>query len=319
MSARLLEARPSPGTDHRSGSRARTIGLTLGFVGVALATVTLVNAIAAGVLAGRTGEETTVARLLAWSFGLTTAAFGTLKFGIAVILVGILISLWVRVDAVKDSLPFLKPAGGVDAAPEIGAIRTPYGRATASAAAPGALLIHRMARVMWAPALAMGAMALLAGFVLSLIQTGTIGTDPALATSQAAWVQGLQFLGEGFLLAGISFLLGTILGSLRRGGGEIQESVGVGVKTLEMPLTAKLFVGLMALGLTVEVFQFIAYAVVATFDDPARVATYFTWLGPMREAGLGILLSGIVLALATIAKALGFQFWRLTEIVRTGR
>ena len=319
MSARLLEARPSLGTEHRSRSRARTIGLTLGLVGVALATVTLVNAIAAGVLAGRTGEETTVARLLAWSFGLTVTAFGTLKFGIAVILVGILVRLWLRVDAVKDSLPFLKPAGAVEGDPETGTVRTPYGRATASAAAPRPLLIHRMATAMWAPMLAMGVMALLAGFVLSLVQTGTIGTDPALATSQAAWVQGLQFLGEGFLLAGISFLLGTILGSLRKGGGEVQESVGVGVKTLDMPLAAKVFVGLMALGLMVEVFQFVVYAVVATFDDPARVASYFTWLGPVREAGLGILLSGIVLALATIAKALGFQFWRLSEIVRTGR
>lgn len=65
MSARLLEARPSLGTDDRSRSRARIIGLTLGFVGVALAAVTLVNAIAAGVLAGRTGEEATIARLLA--------------------------------------------------------------------------------------------------------------------------------------------------------------------------------------------------------------------------------------------------------------
>jgi hypothetical protein len=165
----------------------------------------------------------------------------------------------------------------------------------------------------------MGLMAVLAGFILSLVQTDAIGTDPALARSQSAWVQGLQFLGEGFLLSGVSFLLGTILGSLRRGGGEVQESVGVGVKTLDMPLTAKLFVGLMAFGLMVEVFQFVAYAVVATFDDPASVATYFTWLGPVREAGLGILLSGIVLALAAIAKALGFQFWRLTEIVLTGR
>jgi hypothetical protein len=318
MSTRLLEARPSLGTDHRSRSRARTIGLTLGLVGVALVTVTLVNAIAAGVLAGRTGEETTVARLLAWSFGLTTTAFGTLKLGIAVILVGILTRLWLRVDAVKEALPALKPANG-GPAPEIGATVTPYGRATVSIEAPRPLLIHRMSRALWAPMLAMGAMAVLAGFVLSLVQADNIGADPALATSQAAWVQGLQFLGEGFLLSGISFLLGTILASLRTGGGEVQGSVGVAVKTLAMPLTAKLFVGLMALGLMVEVFQFVAYAIVATFDDPASVATAFAWLGPVREAGLGILLSGIVLALATIAKALGFQFWRLSEIVSRGR
>ncbi len=151
------------------------------------------------------------------------------------------------------------------------------------------------------------------------LNLSSVATRCLTATSQSAWVQGLQFPGEGFLLSGISFLLGTILGSLRKGGGEVQESVSVGVKTLDMPRTAKLFVGLMALGLMVEIFQFVAYAVVATFDDPASVATYFTWLGPVREAGLGILLSGIVLALATIAKALGFQFWRLAEIVRTGR
>jgi hypothetical protein len=319
MSARLLEARPSLGTDHRSRSRARTIGLTLGLVGVALATVTLVNAIAAGVLAGRTGEGTTVARLLAWSFGLTVTAFGTLKLGIAVILVGILARLWLRVDSVKASLPFLKPAGSVAVAPEIGALETPYGKATGSSVAPRPLLIHRVATALWAPMLAMGVMAVLAGFVLSLVQADNIGTDAALAASQSAWVQGLQFLGEGFLLSGISFLLGTILGSLRKGGGEVQESLGVGVKTLDMPTTAKLFVGLMALGLMIEVFQFVTYVVVATFDDPARVATYLTWLGPVREAGLGILLSGIVLALATIAKTLGFQFWRLADIVRTGR
>lgn len=76
----------------------------------------------------------------------------------------------------------------------------------------------------------------------------------------------------------------------------MQESLGVGVETLDMPFTAKLFVGLTALGLMVEVFQFVAYVVVATFDDLASVAAYFAWLGPVREAGLGILLSGIVLS-----------------------
>jgi hypothetical protein len=59
----LLEVRPAPGTDYRARSRFRTVGLTLGFVGVALALATLVNGIAAGVLAGRSGEEVTVGRL----------------------------------------------------------------------------------------------------------------------------------------------------------------------------------------------------------------------------------------------------------------
>jgi hypothetical protein len=43
-----------------------------------------------------------------------------------------------------------------------------------------------------------------------------------------------------------------------------------------------------------------------------------SWLGPFREFGLGLLLAGIILALATIATALGFQFSRIRDIVVTG-
>jgi len=68
----------------------------------------------------------------------------------------------------------------------------------------------------------------------------------------------------------------------------------------------------------VEIGQLIAYFAVATFDNPVSIASYFAWLGPVREFGLGLLLSGIVLALATIAKALGFQFHRLSEVVVHG-
>jgi len=224
-----------------------------------------------------------------------------------------------RVDAVKAALPDLRARAEGTAPIRTGAIETPYGRATVSTEEPEPLFIHRMARALWAPMLAMGAMAVLAGFILSLVQTGKVATDPSLAAQLSAWVQGLQFLGEGFLLSGISFLLGSILAALRSGGGEVQESLGVAVKTLAMPTTAKLFVGLMILGLMVEVFQFVVYIAVATFHDPTTIASYFAWLGPVREAGLGLLLSGIVLALATIARALGFQSWRIREIITTGR
>jgi hypothetical protein len=164
----------------------------------------------------------------------------------------------------------------------------------------------------------MGFMAVAAGLALSIVQAANVVSDPSLAVDLAAWVQGTQFLGEGFLLAGISFLLGSILSSLPKGGGEVQEALGVAVKTLEMPITAKLFVGLMMVGLMVEAFQFVVYLVTTTLDA-ASVASYFAWLGPVREAGLGIMLSGVVLALVTIGYVLGFQFSRLREIVATGR
>jgi hypothetical protein len=50
----------------------------------------------------------------------------------------------------------------------------------------------------------------------------------------------------------------------------------------------------------------------------AEVAPWWAWLGPFREVGLGLLLAGIVLALATIANVLGFQFSRIRSIAATG-
>ena len=299
--------RPAAGSDYRQPNRHRKLGLSIGALGVALATITLIANFVAGDLVG-TGEE--VSGILAWSFGLTTLAFGTVKFGIAVILVGILVRLWHRVESVQATLPNLVGKGtAVDIRP--GDIDTEYGTATVAARASSPLPIHKMARKMWAPMLAMGAMAVVIGFFVSL------GWASSGSTTAAAWTQGLQFLGEALLLSGISFLLGSILGALRDGGGQIQESLGLSVVTLKMPATAKLFVVLMATGLMLGIFQFVAYLVVAS--NGTDIAANFAWLGPIRELSLGLLLSGIVLALATIGNALGFQFNRLREIVATGR
>lgn len=318
--ARTLTFRPAPGADYTARSKFRSVGLLLALVGLSAAAVVLIAGLVAGGLSDDANEATTVARIGAWTFGLTPLAFAAVKVAIAVILSGILVRIWMRVDSVKSALPDLTPRSTDDAGPvKAGAIKSPYGAATVSAAAPAPLLIHRIAKALWAPMLAMGAMTVAAGFVVSLVQTAKEVADPALATQLSAWVAGLQFLGEGFLLSGISFLLGTILFALRTGGGEVQESLGAPVKTLNMPATAKLFVALMAVGMMVEMFQFVVYLITTTFSDPTTVSSYFAWLGPVREAGLGLLLSGIVLALATIAKALGFQFWRIKELIATGR
>lgn len=318
--ARTLTLRPALGADDTARSRFRAAGLLLVVVGLSAAAVVLIAGLVAGGLSDDANEASTVARIGAWTFGLTPLAFATVKVAIAAILAGILVRIWMRVDSVKSALPDLTPRSTGDAEPvKAGAITSPYGAATVSAGAPAPLLIHRIAKALWAPMLAMGAMAVAAGFVVSLVQTAKEVTDPALARQLSAWVQGLQFLGEGLLLSGISFLLGTILYALRTGGGEVQESLGAPVKTLNMPVTAKLFVALMAVGMMVEMFQFVVYLITTTFSDPTTISSYFAWLGPVREAGLGLLLSGIVLALATIARALGFQFWRIRELIATGR
>jgi hypothetical protein len=286
----------------------------LGWLAAALAFVvslTTAGAIAVGASASR------VAALDALSFGIAIAALGTGKTGIALVLWGVVRRIGRRAESIKAALPDLVTASAGASKVQLGILRTELGRVRVSSAAPRALLIHRLARLMWAPMLLMGLMALYAGLVLAIAASGS--ADPAVLRSLKAWVQGVQFLGEGFLLSGISFLLGTILGAIRAAGGDVQQSLGVEVKTLLMPLTAKLFLGLMMAGLMVEIAQFFFYAYVASLTDGAAVTVFSTWLAPFREFGLGLLLSGVVLALATIARALDFQFSRVRELITAGR
>lgn len=309
MASRLeMLHRPAATADYVHPTRHRSFGFTLGVIGLGLVMIALVANLVA---AGDVGEGTRTREILAWSFGLTTFAFGTIKFGIAAILMGVLIRAWLRVESLKAALPQLRGSGGTAAA--LGPMKTPQGPAVATSAAPAPLPIHRIAPKAWAPMLAMGVMLVSGGLVLSFVRAGT--TDTADFTSLGAWVQGLQFLGEAFLLGAISFLLGSILGALRGGGGEVQESLGVTVRTLRMPASAKAFIALMMMGVMVGMAQFVLYIVAASVDEPAA---WFAWLGPLRELSLGLLLLSIVLALYTIGTVLSFQFARIREFVTEG-
>jgi hypothetical protein len=294
-------------TDQEQASRYRVAGIVIALVGLVAAGVALVGNVL--VADGSVGADN-----LAWTFGLGTLAFATVKIGIATTLIGILVRLWLRVDAVKAALPRLSANARPDDPGHLGEIETRYGPATVTASAPPPLGIHRMAERMWLPMIAMGSMLVAGGFGLALIQSGE--SAAVTFTDLGAIVQGTQFLGEALILAGISFLLGTILSSLREGGGKVQESVGVRVRTLKMPPSAKAFIGLMIAGVMIAMAQFAGYLVATGQEDPA---SWFAWLGPLRELSLGVLLSGIVLALYTIGTVLGFQFERLTQIAKEGR
>jgi len=301
--------RPKSGDNHDAPSKHRSIGFVLAFAGLMLAAITLIANIGAANSSTETGST------FAWSFGLTVLGFGTIKLAIGLVLVGILVRLWLRVDAVKDAAARLKPA--VEGSAPRGDIDTEFGAATETADVPAPLPIHRMARTMWFPMLAMGYMLVFVGFILSLVWSGKV--DEGTQQAAQAWTQGVQFLGEGMLLAGISFLLGSILAALREGGGSLQQSLGLSVRTLKMPKTAKLFVGFMALGLMVSMLQFVLYVAAASVSSPQSFAAWSAWLGPLREFGLGLLLTGIVLALVTIGNVLAFQFSRVREIITTGK
>jgi hypothetical protein len=301
--------RPVAGTAPGIQTRHRKVGYSLAVFGFVVAMASfVVNLVAAGLVGS--GDTQGAEQTLAWNFGLNTAAFGTIKLAIAIVLTGILVRLWLRVESVKLALGKLNPSVEPDL--RTGEIETTYGRAIMGRDVPGHLLIHTMATRLWAPMLAMGYMAVLVGLIVSFGWAAD-SSDVALAS----WTQGLQFLGEGLLLAGISFLLGTILASLREGGGEVQAALGITVKTLRMPATAKVFVALMMLGVMVAMAQFVLYLVVAT--GVTNPDAWLAFLGPLREAGLGLVLTGIVMALVTIGNVLGFQFERVREVIRTGK
>lgn len=296
--------RPAADADYTESSKWRSRGILLAIGGLAITTIAFAGNLAA---VGQSGADR--ASTLAWTFGVTTTGFALTKTAIAVVLWGIILKLWLRADSIKATLPRLVGTPGVDPKP-LGDLETPFGACTVSEKAPAPLPIHKMAKKMFRPMIAMGLMAVMVGLVVSFVAAGSVPNPAALA-----WMQGLQFLGEGMLLSGIAFLLGTILWAIRTAGGEVQESLGVKTYTPKMPGTAKAFVVLMMLGLMISIAQFIGYIVVAGSADSTSA---FAWLGPFREVGLGLILAGIALALVTIGNVLAFQYWRLQNLIKNG-
>ncbi len=306
-------ARPGADADPTPSTRHRPVGLLLAAAGLVLVVTSAIATwgVPADLAAGRDATST-----VAWTFATTVAGFGLAKIGIGITLLGIIVRLWHRANSVAFALPRLRPADAGDTS-RVGPLDTAHGAATVTESAPEPLPIHRMAQLAWLPMLAMGAMALVVGLVLGLFAAAA---EAGSQTSRelSAWTQGTMFLGEGLLLSGISFLLGTILAGLRQAGGEVQQSLGLRVQTLEMPASAKAFIALMAAGMMMAIGQFVLYVFVATSEasDPASFAAWSAWLGPFRETALGVLLAGIVLALFTISRVLGFQFDRIRDLAR---
>jgi len=223
------------------------------------------------------------------------------------------------------------------------------------------LRLSDLAQRMWKPMLAMGAMVIAAGIVLGIISAasandyfgltgtaiqgaaanGAIVSDRALYEAVSnGFLPPLLFLGLGFLLSGVTFLLATILGTLRDGGREIQRAVGGDAVDLVKPITAKLFPPVMMIGLMVLIAGLVTGIVVAAdqstywlhassqvaagpntgalTSDLATIQSLRAWLQPLDFVGMALILSGIVLALATIVTALRFQAGRVVQLGEAG-
>jgi hypothetical protein len=222
--------------------------------------------------------------------------------------------------------------------------------------APGMTKMQEMARRMWLPMFAMGAMVLLAALVIGAVQssfasdlfeldkgardtvTGSLLDKQQFIETTNIWLPRLQLLGMGLMFGGITFLLATILGNLRLYGGLVQEKSGRRVLALKPPWSAQAFPMLMMMGLMILIGALVVSIVIAfiagdVFDRPLSeiggaqagsgllgdlqtVKTYGAWLQAFAMTGLAVVLSGIVLALYTIAQVLRFQHSRIAEMAQ---
>ncbi len=221
---------------------------------------------------------------------------------------------------------------------------------------PGMTKMQEMARRMWLPMFLMGAMVLIAALVIGVVQSslstdlfevdkatrdvasGSLLNKQEFIESTSIWLPRFQLLGMGLMFGGITFLLATILGNLRLYGGLVQEKSGRRVLALKPPWSAQAFPMLMMMGLMILIGTLVVSIVIAftagdvygnpisaidgagagsgLLDDLQTVKTFSAWLQAAAITGLGVVLSGIVLALYTIAQVLRFQHSRIAEMAQ---
>lgn len=192
-----------------------------------------------------------------------------------------------------------------------------------STTAAGLNLPQRVAERLWAPMLAMGLTGLVVGLILAFARADAVssGQDVA-AIAQLQHVQaGVTFIGFAGVFSAIVFAIARILGVFRTGGGRLQQAVGDQVLTLQMPVTARVMIGLMAMGMMAIVGAVIVHFVVAgavvtaAEADLVRSEQWFVALEGVRRVGVSAYLLAIALGLATIVQVLRFQSLRLRELV----
>lgn len=195
----------------------------------------------------------------------------------------------------------------------------------------GPNLPQRIGRLLWAPMFVMAVMAFPVALVLAAIRATYVagGTDPAAVAALGQFVPAAMFLGFASVFAAISFAIARILGVLRTGGGTVQAACGRHCQTLRMPITGKLFIGLMAMAMMALLFAVAAHVVLGVSvaaavaaNDSATVTAINAWaegLEGLRRLGAATYLISIALGLATIVKVLTFQSVRIRELPSSPR
>lgn len=181
---------------------------------------------------------------------------------------------------------------------------------------------QQMGNRLWGIMFAMAIMAFPIALILAFVRAATIADastpgDIEDAARLGHLVAGFGFLGFTGVFSAISFAIARILGRFRKGGGDVQESVGNEVHTLKMPVTAKIFMLFMMMGmmsiLIPVILHFVAAANVGTWSLES-VARWAEVLEGFRRFGVALYLFGITLGLGTIIHVLRFQSIRIREV-----
>ena len=170
------------------------------------------------------------------------------------------------------------------------------------------------------------------------VANSDIADKKAFIEATKAWLPTFKFLGLGLIMGGITFALATILGNLKTGGGRVQEAIGKGTMELKPPMTAKMFPMVMMMGMMVLMASFVIGIILAVISadywnhsiaielntasaglgllsDLGTIKAISLWLAPLKFVGIAMILSSIVLALATIVRVLRFQTVRIVDLV----
>ncbi len=195
-------------------------------------------------------------------------------------------------------------------------------RQTRTALGPN--LAQQAGRLLWLPMLAMALMAFPVALVLAFFRAAAVanGGSPVQAAALGQFEVAAMFIGFATVFAAISFAIARILGVLRRGGGQVQETAGRAVQTLKMPLTGWLFLGLMMMMAMMMILGAVAVHIalgaglLSSSVSLSTVESWSEWLEGLRRLGASTYLLAIALGLATIVRALHFQSVRLRELPR---
>lgn len=193
---------------------------------------------------------------------------------------------------------------------------------TETARGLGPNLPQRIGRRLWLPMLLMAAMAFPAAIVLGAIRASLLadGEDPTLVAALGFFTPAATFFGFMSAFSAISFAIARILSEFRVGGGQVQEAAGRAVRTLKMPLTAKVFIAGMAMAMMILLAAVVLYAIVGfallggSASAAAHAGQWQDWIDAGRRVGIALYLVSISFGLATIITVLRFQSIRGREL-----